>query len=60
MAKAKLCFSKGAGAAAVTHPDNNRKMFFYKFNYIFIILKYIILKHMYFIGMYFKRLLCTD
>lgn len=59
MTKAKLCFSKGASATAIAHP-NNRKMYFYKFNYIFIILKHIILKHMYFIGMYFKKLFCTD
>lgn len=41
MATAKLCFSTGAGAAAVAHPNNNRKMYFYKFNYILIILQYI-------------------
>lgn len=60
MTKAKLCFSKGASVTAVAHPNNNRKMYFYKFNYIFIILKHIILKYMHFIGMYFKRLLCTE
>lgn len=47
MATAKLCFSKGAGATAVAHP-NNRKMYYYKFNYIFIIFKYIILKHVFY------------
>lgn len=48
MAKARLCFSKGAGATAVAHPNNSRKMFFYKFNYIFIILKEIIWKHVFY------------
>lgn len=57
MAKAKLCFFKGARATAVGHPNNNRKIYFYIFNYVFMILKYIILKHTYFIGMYFNRLL---
>lgn len=37
-----MMLSKGAGATAVAHPNNNRRMSFYKFNYIFIILNFIL------------------